>query len=280
MAGKNEFVVKVDGGEDLTLKIISITPEIRLDSNEHYSKAWYQALDKKFPLRIELEKILESKGLHDPKADEAKRSALFKELNELEIKLRSGKMGNRRMTRQEGKVIALKMKDLRNQLLQIGTSISDYFANSAEHFADNERFQYFIYACTVDANTGQRYWKSYEHFKSAAEGKSTDLDSKVYGEAAQAFLLAVSGVDKDFDKSYYENVWLRRAGYINDKMQLLRDDGKPVDAEGRLINEDWKYVDEQGNFVDKYGNPVDKDGNLLVEDNWAFESEKVPAEVK
>ena len=166
-----------------------------------------------------------------------------------------------RMTKEDGKLIAFKMRDLRTELNGIGRDRSECYSNCAERQAENEQMQYFIYACTRKSD-GSHAWTSFEEYK------EYDPSSELSNQAATCFLSNVMGLDEDVDGQFYENQWLKRMGFMNDEYQLIDSDGRTVDEEGRLINSDGRFVNEDGDLVDIYGNIIDEDGNLVVEDGW------------
>lgn len=260
MSKSNIVVTKVNDKE-VKLKVIKVTPEIALESSEQYAKAFNIGLSKGMLLHEELRKIYESRGLLDTTADDKKLKELRKEIKDLEIELRKGRIGDRRMTKDEGRALALKIRVKRGELSSISGRHMDLFSNSVENYADNERSKYLIFACTVYADTGDRFWPTVQHF---IDEKNNELATDVI----QAFVNVSAGRDGDPSAALYENQWLHRMGFMNDKYELVRADGKAVDEEGRLINSDGRFVDENGDYVDIYGNPIDKEGNLLVEDTW------------
>lgn len=262
MSKKNTFTVTIDN-KKLDLKIMTISPDIRLESQSYYSRAFDEAYKNGQKLRAEAEKMLQDRNLLDMEADQAKIEGLRKDIKNLEITLRKGLTGNRRMTKDEGRDIALHIKKLRGMIGEVGSSVSSFMNNTVESSAENERLQYFIYACTVFADNGQRYWKSYEAFKG-------ETDSTVIEAATKTFLTSLSGVDTDYEKNLYENQWLRKMGYMNDQLQLIDSKGRLIDSDGKLVNSDGRYINENGDFIDAFGNPVDEKGNLLVEDSWGL----------
>lgn len=260
---KNVVTVKINDRET-KLKVMKITPELALESSEYYAKAFSAALNKGMPLHEELRKIYEARGLLDTAADDKKAKDLRKEIKELEIQLRKGTIDNRRMTADEGKALALTIKRKRNEAALVGSGGRDLFTNTAENYADNERSKYLIQSCTVYADTGEKYWRHLDEF---INEKNEDVISQVVEAFAAANYGSRSDVS-DYEKGLYENQWLRKMGFINDELKLIRKDGKLVDEEGRLINKDGRFINESGGFVDIYGNPIDEAGNLLVEDTW------------
>ncbi len=253
---KNEFVAE----NGTVLKIVPINAAVRFDSNKYYSKAFNEAIQSGLSLKIEIEKLLESRGLLDTSIEDKKDEEVRAKLKELEISLRKGIINNTKMTKEQGKAIALEMRKLRSGLGRRGRSLQDYFDNTVESYAENERLQFFIYATTVDAKTGNKYWKSFDDFKQD--------NSNTSRTASEKFVQALTNVNFDFEKEIYENKWLINRGFMNKDLQLIRQDGKLVDEEGRLIDTEGRFINESGGYVDMFGNPIDKDGKLLIEDIW------------
>jgi hypothetical protein len=255
---KHEFVVN-----GLKLRVINPTSEIKLESSKYYFKALQEAMTNDYPLSVELEKILTDRKIYNPESEEKRAIELRKNIRDLEIKLRRGIVDNRKMTKEEGRDLALLIRKERNKLRDLGSTINGFMNNTAESYANNERMQYLMYACTVYAENGQKYWKTYNDFKS-------DSSSPVYQQSAEEFLSLITGLDKDYEVKYYENQWLIKMGFMNNKLQLIDNKGRLIDENNRLIDENGYFVDENGNKIDQYGNMVDDQGNLLVEDSWSL----------
>lgn len=256
-----DFNVKREDGKEFKLAVIDITNEIRASSNNIYNTALQDALSKNFLLNAEIEKLLEIRQLNNPTLDEEQIETIRKNLVDMEKKLRSAIQDGQKMTQRQGKLIALAMKKERVKLYQVGKARSELFNKTAESYADNQRLLYFIYACTVDAENGDKYWSSFDEFKK-------DGASVVYSEASTNFFRSVSGVNLDFESQLYENKWLMRNKMLNSKLQFINSDGQTTDEDGRLINSEGRYIDSKGGFVDFYGNSIDSNGNLLMKDEW------------
>lgn len=259
----NEFTVN-----GIKIKVVKVNKTIAWESNKYYAEAFDLSLNSGYMLRKQVEKVLEERGLNDFSSEYAKSDDLYKQLKELEIKLRRGVVGTRRMTKEEGKQIALEMRKIRKDLNSVGDDNSAYFNNTVEYYAENERLQYLLYACTVHADSGERYWKSFEAFKNAPES-----DNELISKAMTALISNESGVSLE-KKDTYEESWLKRMKIVNELGQFINDKGQAVDEEGRLINSEGRFIDENGNFIDAYGNKVDKDGALLEPDTWVESSQE------
>lgn len=258
---KVEFVTKV-GDVENKLMSVGVTNEIRSDSNKVYSAAFFEAVESGIPLTVEVEEMLRKKKLLDDEVDNKERESLIKQLRELEVQLRSAKLGNRRMSKVEGREVALKMKHLRIKLVGLSQTKSALFNNTAENIAENTRLNYYVYRCTLKQGSLEPYWKSYDEFK-------TDTENPVYGDAVKYFISLMTGLDNSSEKKLYENQWLVRMKFMDDNLQLVDDKGRFVDEKGKLIDKDGRYVSENGSFVDSFGNPLDTDGNLDIVDGWA-----------
>ena len=255
-------------------KVGKVTPTIQLESNKYYAKALNYALDNAYPLKIELKKLLEDKGLFNLEEKEKEKLSIRKEIKDLEIKLRKGVLDGKRMTKEVGRDIAIQIKKLRTKLASVDSEINGFLNDSAENYADNERIQYWMHACIVNAETGDPLWSSFEKLKE-------ESDEELIKKASSSFFTALFSMDNNYEMSLYENKWLIKMGFMNEKFQYLRKDGKLTDEEGRLINEEGRFINDNGDFVDIFGNPVDKDGNLLIEDTWGvLDSPKVASETK
>ncbi len=246
---------------DRNYYVKDLSNDVRMEGQKIYNIEFKKGLDAQMPLRMEIEETLRARGLYNSEADDLRIKELSDELKLNEIRLRRGEnVDGSRMTKEQGCEVAFRMKELRSQIGEVGSGLSDLMQNSVENYANNYQMQYFIYACTYQQN-GSRYWNSFDDFLK-------DAGSEVSTAATKAFVSLMTNVDSDFEKKFYENKWLIRQGFMNDKMQLINADGCLVDKEGRLINEDGRYINDKGEFVDRNGNRVNKDGELLEEDVW------------
>lgn len=260
MDNRLEFKSNVDG-KDVDLVVVGVTAQIRSDSNSVYSKALFEAVDNGAPFIIEVEDKLRQRKLLDDEADNKLREELIKEIRSLEVQLRSAKIGSRKLTKDEGRILALNIKDKRAKLSNLSQNRSSLFNHTAENIAENTRLNYCVYRCTLRKDNLENYWKSYDDFKN-------DTTSTVYADAVKHFIALMMGVDADSEKKLYENQWLIRMGFMNDKLQLVDSKSRIVDEKGRLIDSEGRFINESGEFVDAFGNLLDKNGDLLVPDGW------------
>lgn len=248
----NKKVFTVDG---LELAIKRPTADIRTKAKLIYNKSWKEAVVNGSILKRNIEKEAEELGLWS-KEDEKKSDEIKNELRSLELKLRSGAKSY--SSKDEAKVDAFKMRELRNELLEINRAKDELYPYTAESYADDAQLKYFISQCCINNTSGAKYFKDYEDFVANSEGEIAQAALGAY------FELMFSDVE-DFQAQFYENQWLKENSYVDDKYRLINTEGKLVDLEGRLIDENGRYINEQNEYVDKLGNRVDENGNYVVD---------------
>lgn len=245
------FKAKVEGIEkDFLVKSPSL--ENQREAQKIYNQAFTDAIKSKSVVRAKLDDLLEDQGLWNDEK-QAKFTSLQKELLDGEKRLAKGGF-----SLNEAKDLAIRMKQVRDEirdLISVRTSLDNH---SAEGQADNSRFNYLVSVCVVYNDTKEPYFKNLEDYLN----RSTD---EVAIKGAQNLANMLYGLDNDYESNLPENKFLKKYKFIDDKLRLVDKKGRLVDAEGRLIDESGRFVDDNGNFVDKYGNPVDKDGEYIVE---------------
>lgn len=262
-----EFVVN-----DVTLRINDISSKDQLDAQVHHNKAFQEALEKDMLLNAQVDAMLESRGLLNQAADQDKIERLQKQISDLSVTLKSGVRNGNRMTKDDGRALALQIRAKRSELSQIGESVASYYSSTADTYANNERMQYLVYLTTAKSD-GSRYWSAYDTFKS-----DFGDDKPEAREATQHFLRKLLKVDTSEGKMLYENKWLIRMGFMDKDLKLIDAQGRLVDEKGRLIDSEGYFVDELGTRVDKFGNILDKDGEPAIADGWAEDAETALAD--
>lgn len=247
--------------EGQKFKVIKINSAMTDEADILQGKIYADYARQGFPLDAEIENIMRERGLleHD-KSLEDKATELRRKLKDLEKTLRSAEINDRAMTKDEGRDIALSIKDTRIEIGDLGVETQSSIA-TAESRARNERLTFLIHACVLNDATNERYWKSYEDYKN-------EENNELLGECTRQVLAVNFDKDVDYEKKNYENQWLIRMGFMNDKLKLINAEGHLISRDGQLIDEKGYYVDGDGNKLDEFGNAVDDDGNLILEDNW------------
>ncbi len=164
----------------------------------------------------------------------------------------------------EARKIALEMRRKRFELLGLLSVRSQVAMNTVEGQAEDYRFNYLVSKCLVYNDSGKPVFDSLDCYLD-----HSDEDYASQGASKLASL--IHNYDDDIDNSFIENVFLKKYGFVDDKLRLINKAGHLIDEDGRLLNEDNRYVDKDGNFVDKDGNPLiefkpflDDDGNPII----------------
>ena len=234
-------------------KVVAVANPTAKDRNEaqlHYLKAFRRALENGAILRQKLEDYLKDQKIWDEEK-ETRYSEIVKDIANGEKKLASGGI-----KLSEAKEIALNMRDCRNEFRVLVAERTSMDANTAEAQADNASFNYLVYSCTVDPNSGKRIFESLDDYEENA-------DEPFASKAAGALADKLYQLDPDYEKGLPENKFLVQYKFADEKLRLLNDEGELVDGEGRLLNVDGRYVNEDGELVDVDGHLVDEDGEFI-----------------
>ena len=249
---KKEFTVELENNEEVQLYVATPTSADRKESQKVYNTAFSDAIKSGAVVRAKLDDILVEQGLWND-AKQAEFDTIQRKISDCETKLEKGGI-----PLSEAKNVALEMRKLRAEFRDIISDKTALDSNSAEGLADNERFTYYVYACTFRQDTKSRYYKSYKDYLDRG-------DDAVSVAAAGHLANLLYGLDADYEAKLPENKFLKDYKFVDDKLRFINKDGHLTDYEGRLVDEKGRYVDENGNFVDKYGNPLDEEGNLKLE---------------
>lgn len=246
MAKKNKSVLNVTiDGEDKEIAVVRPNNTEWQEGMRVYSNAWAQALRGGALLTEAIEPYLKEQNIWGEEQKNLLR-ANIEQIAELEQKLIAGKM-----SKSEGREIALKIRDLRFDQRDIIGPKADVEMNSVQSLAEQARFDYLVSVCTVYNDTGERVFSSLEEYKERANG-----DEEWVWKCGAELNAIVNNVDPDYQKNLVENKFLVKYGFANDKLQLINKDG-------HLVSRDWKLIDEQGFYVNENGQRVDVDGNLV-----------------
>lgn len=253
MSNRELITVPVPTGEDGKTKNIKIfiknpSNEVLSVSERHRAKVFNQCLMDGILTKPELAKMMNERGLWDKNKD-AEHKKLTDKIVEMEKTLYLDDASQEQLD--DGKNIALEIRELRLQLRDLISQKIALEENTAEAIADNAKFDYLVALCTYH-ETGEKVYKNIDDYTSKA------ADTVSFMAAAKLAEMMYS-LDENYEKKLPENVWLSEKGMTNDDGYLVNKDGQLVDRDGRRVN-------EKGEFIDDDGNRVDRDGNLLRED--------------
>lgn len=247
----DSFEILIDGkNTKFTIKSPSLIDQ--REAQKVYNQAFSDAVKSGCIVRARLDDLLKEQGLWDD-SKQAKFNTLQQELLDYEKTLSKGGISLK-----SAKSIAIKMKNIREDIRDLISVRTNLDNHTAEGQADNARFNYLISSSLVYSDTKEKYFKSYEEYLSrAAEPVSV--------KAAQVLANMLYGLDNDYEKKLPENKFLIKYKFVDDKLRLLNEKGKLVDSESRLIDDTGRFINEDGKYVDKNGNLVDENGDYITE---------------
>lgn len=243
-----------ENGNPIELYVNKPTAKLKENAQIAYSKAWLKAESSGCPLRIHLDDVAERQGLWNDDV-KSKVEKIEREIMDTEKKLRAGSKFYKKLV--DGKNAALHIRKLRGERLSLLSKKSSLDELTAESYAERARTNYLISMCVVYSNNGKPYFRDVNDYLERS-------DEKAAQDAGQAFLELMYSDLLEYEKKYYENQFLLKYGFVDEKFRLINKDGKLVDAEGREIDENGRYV-KDGKFVDNEGNEVDEEGNYVIE---------------
>jgi hypothetical protein len=246
----NVFEVKVDG-KKVKLEVVTPGDDILIEAGKIYSKTFSDTLRSGGMLRKKLSDELRKQGLWDDEKQK-RLDELQKQIVEKEYRLHKGKM-----KLSEAKELALSIKKDRAEQTALLTTFNEYDSNTVEGQADNAKFNYLVYACTVYSNTKERYFKSYEEF--------ITYKDPVAFIAASKYAKEYYGLTENFESTLPENKFLKKYKFVDENLRFINSEGKLIDEEGHLIDENGNRIDDQGNRLDIFGYKRTEDGEFADE---------------
>lgn len=245
--------VTLENGEVITVAVRRPTNDQLKEADIQRAKAWNKAFKEGVMTKNEVEKIMIERGTWSAEKTRQEVS-LTKEILELEKKLYLGD-GKSKPKLSEGRRIAIDMKSKRIALRDLIAERISMDENTAESLADNARFDYLVYACSFNADTGERLFDSYEDYNS----KGATVEAVA---AAQLLAQMVYNLDEEFEDKLPENKFLKQFNLIDDDGLLIN----PKTHE--LIDQDGRKINKEGHYLDSEGHRVDIDGNRLSDDGF------------
>ena len=256
MAKKDVFkhTIEEDGKKVEKEFLVRLPDKNGVDGGQKiYNAQFRQSLDSGAFLRIKLDEVAREQGLWDDDM-EVKLNDIQRDIFTNEKILNKGGIN---VT--QGRSVALKLRELRTNLLEHIYNRSSLDPKSAEAQAETAQFDYYTSCCLVYNDTGKPYFNSLDDYLTNRDTELAQIASAKLG------LLMFGDYQEGGASKYPENKFLKSYGFVDDKLRLINKDGHLVDLEGRLINEDGRFIDEDGSFVDMEGDPLTKDGNYAFD---------------
>lgn len=233
--------------------------ELLVKANEQRRKTFNEELESGSLLRDQLESELRKRKLWSDDR-EAKYQQLRTEVIEMEFKLAKGGI-----KLSQAKDIALKMRDTRNDMVELLSSRTELDSNCCEGKADAVRFNYLFANCLVYEETGEPY------FPGGLQEYLVNQEDLVALHGASEFFYLISDTE-EVDSKLPENQFLKKFKFVDEHFRL-------VDKEGRLTDGKGRHIDEAGNFIKWTSDDdfvfVDAEGRELT-DSGEFDIEPEP----
>jgi len=179
-------------------KVIRPNSKIRKESDTVYAKAYRKAIAEGLFLEAEIDNIIKDRGI---KAYNDKEKKEFEaEIKALEHKF----ITNAFATIQEGHQSYDRIVALRKSLDDLDKAKRELSTQSANIFAENERFSFFVSACSMTAD-GEKIWDTISEYKDdiseLANRFATEMIHIIYDGTQE--LLA------ELEKVRPENIWYK-----------------------------------------------------------------------
>ena len=261
-----EFTATI-GDKEIEFTVVSPSLKDRKEADKIYNNAFTEALQSKAVVRARLDDLLVDQGLWDENKQQ-KFDTLQKNILDNEKKLAQGGIPLK-----AAREIALEMRKDRAQMRELISVKTNLDTHTAEGQADNAKFNYLVYACTLNKETQTKYFNSYEDYMERSSEEAAVL-------AAQNLANMIYGLEANYEHKLPENEFLINYKFVNKDLRFINKEGKLVDEEGRLVNESGRFINEAGEYVDKYGNPVDSEGDYKVDFAPFLDDEGNPVELE
>lgn len=261
-----EFTATI-GDKEIEFTVVSPSLKDRKEADKIYNNAFTEALQSKAVVRARLDDLLVDQGLWDENKQQ-KFDTLQKNILDNEKKLAQGGIPLK-----AAREIALEMRKDRAQMRELISVKTNLDTHTAEGHADNAKFNYLVYACTLNKETQTKYFNSYEDYMERSSEEVAVL-------AAQNLANMIYGLEANYEHKLPENEFLINYKFVNKDLRFINKEGKLVDEEGRLVDESGRFINEAGEYVDKYGNPVDSEGDYKVDFAPFLDDEGNPVELE
>ena len=261
-----EFTATI-GDKEIEFTVVSPSLKDRKEADKIYNNAFTEALQSKAVVRARLDDLLVDQGLWDENKQQ-KFDTLQKNILDNEKKLAQGGIPLK-----AAREIALEMRKDRAQMRELISVKTNLDTHTAEGHADNAKFNYLVYACTLNKETQTKYFNSYEDYMERSSEEVAVL-------AALNLANMIYGLEANYEHKLPENEFLINYKFVNKDLRFINKEGKLVDEEGRLVDESGRFINEAGEYVDKYGNPVDSEGDYKVDFAPFLDDEGNPVELE
>lgn len=262
--------VELENGEKVKIKVTRPSNTIITDAQRISAKVWTDCVRDGIMTKKELGKFMKKQGIWD-KEQQQEENKLKQDIIDLEKSLYLGG-GKKPVPLEEGKKIAIEIRQKRNELRDLIGERLSLEGNTAEALADNARFDYLVTRCTTYED-GKLVYNSVDEY-------SSNSDNEIAFSAATTLAEMMYSLEDNFEKKLPENKFLLEFNLVNNDLSLVNEDGETVDLEGRKVNELGQYVNDKGERTDSDGNVLEEDGTYVLSTNYVDSEGKPVTEKK
>jgi len=220
-------------------------------------------MEGKTLLRDQLEEELRKRQLWSDDR-EARYQKLRREVIDFEFVLAKGGI-----KLSDARAVAIKMRDKRQEMVELLSSRTNLDSNTCEGKADAVRFNSLLVSTLVYEDSGERVYAGLDEYINGQ-------DEEVAETAGSELFYLLSNTEQSDDR-LPENKFLKKFKFTNDKYQLVNKEGKLVDEDGKCINELGQYIrwtsEKDWVLVDELGRDLNKDGDFAVEHSAFLDEE-------
>lgn len=242
---KDRTIKVFKDGNEVEVYIKDLSLEEREKAEGIRIKKWNAAIQNGAIFAEKLGKVLKDQGIWDDEKEN--------KINELRLEITDclNTLDKGGIKLSDAKNIALKIRDLREEINILSVNRIRYINETIEGQAQNAEFDYLVSQCAVYSNNRDtKYFANYEDYLN----RKNNLDSYMISSKVAEIMYGGG------EENWPENQFLKTYKFIDDKLRL-------VNKEGHLIDSKEKLIDEFGNYVsyDKNGKKVyvDEDGKTL-----------------
>jgi len=223
------FTFKNDQDEDIKIIYRDPTPEELEEADLVYASKVASLVRRKSGQKLltrnELDAYLKEIGIWTEKDQEFVANKQNK-IDELLDELRKGGISVK-----EVRSKCIEISELREDIVEAMRKRQIFDDTTVESIAEGEKIDYLIYTATINDNTNERYWESFDEMKN-------DRRSEVYRRVSRIASMVIYGYDVEFEKNLPENKLLKKYKLVDEDLNLIDPKtGEFVDREGNSLEE-------------------------------------------
>jgi len=182
------------GEEQFKLK--KPTSKVRKESDTIYAKAYRKAISEGFFLEAEIDGIIKQRGIKA--ANEKEKAIIDEKIASLEIRFQKNNFDSMA----DGLEKYYEIVSLRKELEELDKARRELSTQAASIIAENERFAYFVYACSFNS-TDEKIWETLEEYKEDV----SELAIRISSEMISFIYDGTAALLEELEKVRPENIW-------------------------------------------------------------------------